>query len=147
MVGIMQFLTQYVDHIIFSVLGVMSFIALALGIERAIFFIRFKYENYKDLNSLETDATRNLTCIGVIGSNAPYVGLLGTVIGIIITFYDMGQSGNFETSTIMTGLSLALKATALGLCVAIPSLAIYSFALRSAQKKINEFKSLHGIYQ
>ena len=57
----------------------------------------------------------------------------------------MGQSGNFETSTIMTGLSIALKATALGLCVAIPSLAIHSFALRSAQKKINEFKSLNGI--
>ena len=145
MVEMMSFLTQYIDYIIFSVLGAMSFIALGLGLERAIFFARFKQEYYKDLNELETDVTRNLTCIGVIGSNAPYVGLLGTVIGIIITFYDMGQSGNFETSTIMTGLSIALKATALGLCVAIPSLAIHSFALRSAQKKINDFKSLNGI--
>ena len=58
---------------------------------------------------------------------------MGTVIGIMITFYDMGQSGNINASDIMTGLSLALKATALGLAVAIPTLVIYN----GLQRRIN----------
>ena len=54
------------------------------------------------------------------------MGLLGTVLGIMITFYDMGTTGNINAGEIMTGLSLALKATALGLAVAIPTLIDYS---------------------
>lgn len=140
MVEFMEFLNEYIDLIVFWILGLMSFIVVTLGIERAIFFLRYKQDNYTDLTELELDATRNLTAIGIIGSNAPYVGLLGTVLGIIITFYSMGQSGNFETSTIMTGLSIALKATALGIAVAIPSLVIHGFALRAAEKCISKFK-------
>ncbi len=56
----------------------------------------------------------------------PYVGLLGTVIGIMLTFYDMGSTGAIDAGRIMTGLSLALKATALGLAVAIPTLISYN---------------------
>jgi biopolymer transport protein ExbB len=66
----------------------------------------------------------------VIGSNAPYVGLLGTVAGIMVVFYEIGQSGGMEPSAVVIGLSLALKATALGLLVAIPSMMIYSGCLR-----------------
>ena len=62
----------------------------------------------------------------IIYSNAPYVGLLGTVIGIMLTFYDMGSTGAIDAGRIMTGLSLALKATALGLAVAIPTLISYN---------------------
>ena len=51
----------------------------------------------------------------------------------MITFYDMGQSGNISATTIMTGLSLALKATALGLVVAIPTLIVYN----GLQRRIN----------
>ncbi|PSM51861.1 TonB-system energizer ExbB [Campylobacter blaseri] len=139
----MPFLNEYIDIIIFGILGSMSFIVITLGIERMIFFIRFKEEKYDDLHKLKIDVSRNLTCIGIIGSNAPYVGLLGTVVGIIITFYNMGQSGSFETASIMTGLSLALKATALGILVAIPSLVIHDFAIRAANKRIDIFQSNH----
>jgi biopolymer transport protein ExbB len=79
---------------------------------------------------LDLALTRNLTAIATIGANAPYVGLLGTVLGILITFYDMGQGGQIETETIMLGLALALKATALGLLVAIPAIVFYNALLR-----------------
>ncbi|NLK67108.1 MAG: TonB-system energizer ExbB [Campylobacteraceae bacterium] len=136
----MEFLSKYIDLMIFGTLGAMGFIVITLGIERMLFFWTMKMENYKTLQDLEIDVSRNLTAIGAIGSNAPYVGLLGTVIGIIIVFYDMGVSGNFETATIMAGLSTALYATAMGLAVAIPSLVIHSFFVRKAQLKITIFE-------
>lgn len=136
----MEFLSKYIDIIIFSTLGFMGFVVITLAIERTLFFISFKAKNYKTLQDLEIDTTRNLTFIGVIGSNAPYVGLLGTVVGIIIVFYDIGKNNNFDTSTIMTGLSTALYATALGLCVAIPSLIIYTLFIRLAQKAVSIYE-------
>ena len=70
--------------------------------------------------------TNHLTIISTVGANAPYAGLLGTVLGIILAFYDMGQGGKIDVHTIMTGLSLALKATAGGLFVAIPAIMFYN---------------------
>jgi hypothetical protein len=52
-----------------------------------------------------------------VKTNAPYIGLLGTVLGIMLTFHTMGA---LAVTTIMIGMSLALKATAAGLLVAIP---------------------------
>lgn len=77
--------------------------------------------------------TNNITIISTFGSNAPYVGLLGTVFGIIITFYSMGHSGNMDIKTIMTSLALALKATAMGLAVAIPSMMFYNHLARKIE--------------
>lgn len=86
-----------------------------------------KVESYHTIHDLEIDLTRNLTTISTVGSNAPYVGLLGTVIGILLTFYAMGQSGgDIDAAAIMVNLSLALKATAVGILVAIPSMVFYN---------------------
>ena len=74
-----------------------------------------------------------LHIIATIGSNAPYIGLLGTVLGIMLTFYTIGKEGLIDTSKIMTGLALALKATAIGLVVAIPSITFYNFLLRQVK--------------
>ena len=81
----------------------------------------------------------------MIYSNAPYVGLLGTVSGIMITFYDMGMSGGIDTKSIMIGLSLALKATGLGLLVAIPTLMIYNGFNRKVDILVTKFKVLNAI--
>ena len=54
-------------------------------------------------------------------------------MGILITFYDLGQGGNIEVSTIMLGLALALKATAMGLVVAIPAILFYNALLRRVE--------------
>lgn len=138
----MDFLKLHLDHIVFTVLGIMGFIALWLMIERIIFYSRIDLNNYKDPDLLEEDLTKNLTTLYIIYSNAPYIGLLGTVVGIMITFYDMGMSGGMDAKTIMVGLSLALKATALGLCVAIPTLMIYNALLRKADVISNRFKAM-----
>ena len=61
------------------------------------------------------------------------IGLLGTVFGIIITFYSMGQSGEIDVKIIMSSLALALKATALGLIIAIPSMFFYNHLVRKIE--------------
>ena len=126
----MFFLRHNLDYMVFGVLGFMSFLMLWFVIERYFYYSRIKIEKFDHADSLNVALTNHLTVISTIGANAPYIGLLGTVIGIMLTFYDMGQGGKVDVQTIMTGLSLALKATAAGLFVAIPSIMFYNALLR-----------------
>lgn len=122
----MDIIREYLDLAVFAVLGLMSIIALAYAIERWLHYRRVDISRFNHLESLKLDLNRGLTVIATVASNAPYVGLLGTVFGIMLTFYDIGQSGAIDTKSIMLGLSLALQATALGLLVAIPSMIFYN---------------------
>ena len=117
---------EAVDYVIFGILGLMGFVALWLTIERMLFLKRYRPGDYASEEERGIALTKNFTTLYIIYSNAPYVGLLGTVIGIMLTFYDMGSTGAIDAGRIMTGLSLALKATALGLAVAIPTLISYN---------------------
>ncbi len=127
---LIELLKTYLDYAVFGILGLMSFIMLWFAFERLIYFWKINPSKFEGKSSLKISLTRNLTWISTIGSNAPYVGLLGTVFGILITFYDLGQSTNIDPSIIMLGLAMALKATAAGLVVAIPSIMIYNGLLR-----------------
>lgn len=140
----MELLKDSVDYFIFAVLGLMGFITVWLTIERLMFLKKVKISDYETQNDFDEAITKNMTTLYIIYSNAPYVGLLGTVIGIMITFYDMGQSGNINASDIMVGLSLALKATALGLAVAIPTLIIYNGLQRKINVLSTRWKSVAG---
>lgn len=133
----MEFLKHSIDLTILIVLGGMGFFALLFTLERVIFLRRAQrqLQHYPSVERLEQACTTNLTTLYIIYSNAPYVGLLGTVVGIMITFYDMGKA-----SAIMTGLSLALYATALGLVVAIPTLIAYNGLNRKIAVIITNFK-------
>lgn len=126
----MEELKLAVDYATLGILGIMSVITFAYGIERYFYYRSVDVSSYETKNKAEAELSKNLTAISVIGSNAPYVGLLGTVAGIMVVFYEIGQSGGMEPSAVVIGLSLALKATALGLLVAIPSMMIYSACLR-----------------
>ncbi|MDO5045716.1 TonB-system energizer ExbB [Campylobacter sp.] len=137
----MEFLKENVDYIIIAILGFMSFLVVWFTIERIIFYANVKFENYKKIEDFEEALTNNLTTLYIVYSNAPYIGLLGTVAGIMITFYDMGMSGGIDTKSIMVGLSLALKATALGLIVAIPTLMIYNGFMRKVDILLNRYKA------
>lgn len=122
-----QFLQQYIDYIILGLLFLMSLILFAKIIERVLFYKKVDVRNYETLEELEIDLTHNLTTISTIGANAPYIGLLGTVIGILLTFYELGNSGgDIDAASIMVHLSLALKATAVGILVAIPAMMFYN---------------------
>ncbi len=127
-------LEYLVDYTVIGILLLMSIIAVAVAIERINFYKKVKPENYDTIELLELDLTKRLYIIATIGSNAPYVGLLGTVIGIMFTFYAMGIEAGVEVSVIMKGLALALKATAAGLFSAIPAIILYNILLR----KVNE---------
>lgn len=134
-------LKEIVEYGVMGILILMSIIALWAVFERFLFYRYIKLVLYENKTELEIDLSKNLTLIATIGSNAPYVGLLGTVIGIMITFYDMGLSGSIDTKEIMTGLSLALKATALGLAVAIPTLIAYNALYRKITLLSNLYKT------
>ena len=138
----MEFLKAHVDYIILGILGLMSLIMLWKVVERYIFFVRMDVRDYPNIHELNIALERNLTPIYTIGSNAPYVGLLGTVTGILITFYDMGQhGGNIDAAQIMVGLALALKATALGILVAIPSVMFYNILSRKVDVRREKWLS------
>ncbi|EIT0410713.1 TonB-system energizer ExbB [Campylobacter jejuni] len=137
----MEFLKDYIDLIIFLILGIMAFIAFWCVIERMLFFRKIKFKNYENQEQFDDAISENLTTIYIIYSNAPYIGLLGTVIGIMVTFYEMGLAGNIDVKSIVVGLSLALKATALGLLVAIPALMAYNALLRKVSLLSNAYKA------
>lgn len=138
----MEFIKVYLDMIVFGTLGVMSFFAVWFAIERVQYFHQLQLDKYQNADELNVLLTRNLTIISSIGANAPYVGLLGTVLGIMITFYDIGQGGEINPQTIMVGLALALKATAAGLVVAIPAIIFYNGLLRKVDVLTARWKQL-----
>ena len=111
----------------------MSIILIACVIERIWVFSRIKTHVYKHRLSLESTLTKQLTTIANIGSIAPYIGLLGTVLGIMVTFYQLGQSDQIDAKSIMSSLALALKATAGGLLVAIPAMFCYNQLMRKVE--------------
>lgn len=135
----MEFIKHNIDYFIFATLGLMAFIALWCVIERLLFYRKLRFENYKNQNEFDDVISENLTTIYIIYSNAPYVGLFGTVIGIMIIFYDMSMAGNIDVKSIVLGLSLALKATALGLFVAIPALMAYNALFRKMSLLSSKF--------
>ena len=137
----MEFLKDYIDLIIFLTLGIMAFIAFWCVVERMLFFRKINFKNYENQEQFDDAISENLTTIYIIYSNAPYIGLLGTVIGIMVTFYEMGLVGNIDVKSIVVGLSLALKATALGLLVAIPALMAYNALLRKVSLLSNAYKA------
>lgn len=77
---------------------------------------------------------RFLSFLGTLGSSTPFVGLFGTVLGIIKAFKDLGAAGaRGGAETVMTGISEALVATAVGLAVAIPAVIFYNVLQRSVK--------------
>jgi biopolymer transport protein ExbB len=140
----MEWLKEAIDYGIIGLMGAMSVIALSIAIERHMVYRSIKPVEYRDRRAFELDLTRKLHIIATVGSNAPYVGLLGTVLGIMLTFQTMGREGVMDTARIMVGLSLALKATAVGLLVAIPSIVLYNFLLRRVKVLLVQWDMEHG---
>lgn len=139
----MDWLKQLIDWGVIGLLLMMSIVAVAIAIERHKFYRQIDLTGYSSKKALELALTRRLHIIATIGSNAPFVGLLGTVLGIMLTFYTMGQTGHIETKQIMVGLALALKVTAVGLVIAIPAVTFYNFLIRRAKELMLEWEVVH----
>jgi biopolymer transport protein ExbB len=131
------------DYGVIGILLIMSIVSLWFFIERVMYYRALRISDYTTKEELELDLGNNVSTIATIGSNAPYVGLLGTVVGIMITFYSLGDVGAVDPKKIMTGLALALKATAMGLVVAIPSIVFYNILLRKMEKILTRWEIQH----
>jgi biopolymer transport protein ExbB len=83
-------------------------------------------------------AEKNLAYLGTLGNNAPFVGLLGTVVGIIGAFHQLDASGGQLTSGLMAEIGEALVATAVGLLVALPAVASFNFFQRAIQVRLSQ---------
>lgn len=140
----MEILHQLIDYGIIGLLIVLSIWAIAVAIERWLFYRQVDPRKYPDQQTFEVALTKRLVIIGTVAANAPYIGLLGTVLGIMLTFNSMGTSGTMAVSTIMVGLSLALKATAIGLLVAIPCVVLNNVLRRRVTELISLYKVQHG---
>ncbi len=140
----MGWIKYCVDYGILGFLVLLSVISLGIIIERWLTMRKIKVADFADRRALELAVTSRLHLVASIGSNAPYIGLLGTVLGIMMTFYGLGVSGFADSGKIMTGLALALKSTAVGLAVAIPAVASYNILLRKVKVLLLEWDLHHG---
>ncbi|MBM4119384.1 MAG: TonB-system energizer ExbB [Nitrospira sp.] len=140
----MEGLKEAVDYGVIGLLLALSVWSVAVAVERWVFYRRVDVRQFPSLQECEIALTRRLVIIGTVAANAPYIGLLGTVLGIMLTFHTMGTSGTMAVSTIMIGLSLALKATAAGLLVAIPCVVMNNVLRRRVTELIAHYKASHG---
>jgi biopolymer transport protein ExbB len=137
----MEVLKETVDYGVIGLLLVLSVWCVAVAVERWLFYRWVDLSQFPNRQVFEIALTKRLVIIGTVAANAPYIGLLGTVLGIMLTFYTMGTSGTMAVNTIMIGLSLALKATAVGLLVAIPCVVMNNVLRR----RVAELLTLHKV--
>ena len=83
------------------------------------------FSSYKTMEKPKLEG--NLYILGTIASNAPYIGLLGTVMGIMKAFNDLGVNPGQGNEVVMTGIGHALVSTAVGLALAIPAVIAFNF--------------------
>jgi biopolymer transport protein ExbB len=140
----MDALRHAVDYGIIGLLLALSVWSVAIAVERWMFYRQVNVKQFTNVLYLEMALTKRLVVIGTVAANAPYIGLLGTVLGIMLTFHTMGTSGTMAVNTIMIGLSLALKATAVGLLVAIPCVVMNNVLRRRVTELLTEYKAEHG---
>ncbi|MGC4094037.1 MAG: MotA/TolQ/ExbB proton channel family protein [Polyangiaceae bacterium] len=91
-----------------------------------------------ELIKVRQELERGSNLLGTLGNNAPFIGLLGTVIGVIIAFNQLGSSqAAASMNAVMGGIAEALVSTAVGLFVALPAVVAYNII----QKKIGDIES------
>ena len=141
----MEFLKDLVEYGVIGLLLGLTVWAIGVAVERWLFYRRVDVLQFPTLEQCEIALTRRLVVIGTVAAHAPYIGLLGTVLGIMLTFHTMGTSGSLGVSSIMIGLSLALKATAAGLLVAIPCVVMNNVLRRRVIELLAQYKAQHGL--
>lgn len=139
----MDAMKEIVDYGVIGLLLALSVWAIAVAVERWQFYRRVDLAQYPNQQLFEIALTKRLVIIGTVAANAPYIGLLGTVLGIMLTFHTIGVSKTIAVSSIMVGLSLALKATAVGLLVAIPCVVMNNVLRRRVIELITLYKVQH----
>ena len=95
--------------------------------------------------ALERERVRyehRIAFLGTLGNNAPFVGLFGTVLGIIRAFHDLAGNTMQGTQAVMSGIAEALVATGVGLLVALPAVATYNYFIRRVETTTAESEAV-----
>lgn len=85
---------------------------------------------------------RGLPFLAIVGSNAVYIGLFGTVLGILRAFHDLARNQAEANEAVMAGIAEALVATAVGLIVAIAAVVLYNLLVRAVKNRLGRGESL-----
>ena len=88
---------------------------------------------------------RGLAFLGTLGNNAPFIGLFGTVLGIIRSFRDLSTNTVEGSEAVMAGIAEALIATAVGLLVALPAVAVFNFFQRTIKSRLAASQALSRV--
>ena len=99
------------------------------------------------------DLDKRLSFLGTIGNNAPFIGLFGTVIGVIHAFEELGHAttghsgsaGQLASGAVMSAIAEALVATAVGIAVALPAVAAYNFLQRRVEQILGSAEVLSNL--
>lgn len=94
-----------------------------------------------------THFEKSLIVLGTLGNNAPFIGLFGTVLGIIKAFNDLAMTGSSGVSVVMAGISSALIATAFGIFVAIPAVVANNAFHTRLRRSVSNAQSLIHMFQ
>jgi biopolymer transport protein ExbB len=111
--------------------GPVSAVALAGIRSRELDKERIESAMQRELNSEAERMQINLGILGSIGNVTPFIGLFGTVIGIIRAFHDLSLASGGGPAVVANGIAEALVATAMGLFVAVPAVIAYNFFVRA----------------
>ncbi len=85
---------------------------------------------------------RGIAFLGTVGSNAPFIGLFGTVLGVMKAFDDLARNASGGAEVVMASISEALLATAVGLMVAIPAVMAYNYLQRRIKRRMARLTAL-----
>lgn len=125
-------------------------LAIDLESEMAVTLLAHRKASHEVLGELAQDAVirarlgweKNLSFLATIGTNAPFIGLFGTVLGIIKAFHDLSQQSGAAAQTVTAGISESLIATAIGILVAIPAVVAFNIFQRRVKSALSEAEAL-----
>jgi biopolymer transport protein ExbB len=110
---------------------------------------RLNWPKEENVDALQTRARhevvkleRGLVVLEIIVGIAPLLGLVGTILGMMTTFADVGQAGLNDASKLAQGISLILQATLIGLLIAIPALIAWSYYTKKVEMLAVEMETL-----
>jgi biopolymer transport protein ExbB len=129
----LNLLASLIDYGVIGVLIFLSVLVVTVDIERFLYYRKIKVSDWTSRKELELNLLKHLHLVATAASNSPYIGLFGTVLGIMLTFYQIGLTSSVNAGEIMISLSLALKATAAGLVVAIVSQVLYNLRIKKVK--------------
>ncbi|MDQ3235130.1 MAG: MotA/TolQ/ExbB proton channel family protein [Pseudobdellovibrionaceae bacterium] len=135
--------------------GIKGMCSTSASIESQTILRGLEYRE-KGVNAMEQSMTgflfgekqkldHGLVILGTLGSNAPFIGLFGTVIGIIQAFDNLASNPAGGPSVVMAGISEALIATAVGLMVAIPAVIAFNGFQRVVRRKLSNAEAMKSL--